>query len=61
MEPLACWLGRDTEADEHIVSTGTGITKVRTIRRQVPSKTMGSETVSETSGDSLGSKRETGD
>ena len=32
------WLGRDTEADEHIVSTGTGITKVRTIKRQVPSK-----------------------
>ena len=32
------WLGRDTEADEHIVSTRTGITKVRTIKRQVPSK-----------------------
>ena len=32
------WLGRDTEADEHIVSTGTGIIKVRTIKRQVPSK-----------------------
>ena len=30
------WLGRDT--DEHIVSTGTGITKVRTIKRQVTSK-----------------------
>ena len=32
------WWGRDTEADEHIVSTGTGTTKVRTIKRQVPSK-----------------------
>ena len=32
------WLGHDTEADEYIVSTGTGIIKVRTIKRQVPSK-----------------------
>ena len=33
------WLGRDTEADEHVVFTSqVGIHKVRTIKRQVPSK-----------------------
>lgn len=33
------WLGRDTEADENIVFHETrGVIKVRTVRRQVPSK-----------------------
>ena len=36
---IGIWLGRDTEADEHVVFTSqVGIHKVKTIKRQVPSK-----------------------
>ena len=31
------WQGRDTEADENIVFTGTDVVKVRTTKRNVPS------------------------
>ena len=34
----ALWLGRDTEADEIIVATDEGVTKVRTVRRTPPSQ-----------------------